>query len=330
MGYARAMAGLSVLVLAGGRSAEHEVSLKSAEGVLEAAPFRAELAVIAKDGRWLLGEAAERALRQGVAERGEHPFPPPVRWRDYDAVFPLLHGRFGEDGTIQGFFELLEVPYVGAGVAASAVAMDKDFTKRVLSAEGVRVVPWAVVRQGEMPLVPFDPPYFVKPANTGSSVGISRVERVLDLDRALELAFQYDEKAVVEQAVEGARELEVGVLGNRRPEASVVGEIRYQSAFYDYETKYTPGLAELDVPASLDPGTQETVQELAVKAYKALGVRGMARVDFFLGADGELFVNELNTLPGFTPTSMFPRLWEASGLRYPELLLRLVELALER
>ncbi len=324
------MAGLRVLVLAGGRSAEHEVSLKSAEGVLEAAPFDAELAVIAKDGRWLLGDEALSALEAGVAENGVYSFPPPVRWQEYDAIFPLLHGRYGEDGTIQGFFELLGVPYVGAGVAASAVAMDKDFTKRVLAAEGVRVVPWAVVRKGEMPLVPFDPPYFVKPANTGSSVGIRRVERMLDLDRALEEAFRYDEKAVVEKALLGVRELEVGVLGNDRPEASVVGEIRYQAEFYDYETKYVPGRAELVIPASLDPGTQETVEELAIKAYKAIGVRGMARVDFFLTEDGELYLNELNTLPGFTPTSMFPRLWQASGVSYPELLMRLVELARAR
>jgi len=328
--YARVVAGLRVLVLAGGLSAEHEVSLKSAEGVLEAAPFEAELAVIAKDGRWLLGDEALFALKAGVAESGAYPFPPPVRWHEYDAVFPLLHGRYGEDGTIQGFLELLGVPYVGAGVAASAVAMDKDFTKRVLAAEGIRVVPWAVVRKGEMPLIPFDPPYFVKPANTGSSVGIRRVERMLDLDRALEEAFRYDEKAVVEKALEGVRELEVGVLGNERPEASVVGEIRYQAEFYDYETKYLPGRAELVIPASLDPGTQETVGELAIKAYQAIGVRGMARVDFFLAEDGDLYLNELNTLPGFTPTSMFPRLWEASSLRYPELLRRLVELALER
>ncbi len=330
MRYARAVAGLRVLILAGGLSAEHEVSLKSAEGVLEAAPFEAELAVIAKDGRWLLGDEALSALKAGVAESGAYPFPPPMRWQTYDAVFPLLHGRYGEDGTIQGFLELLGVPYVGAGVAASAVAMDKDFTKRVLAAEGIRVVPWAVVRRGAMPLIPFDPPYFVKPANTGSSVGIRRVERMLDLDRALEEAFRYDEKAVVEKALEGVRELEVGVLGNDQPEASVVGEIRYQAEFYDYETKYLPGRAELVIPASLDPGTQETVGELAIKAYQAIGVRGMARVDFFLAEDGDLYLNELNTLPGFTPTSMFPRLWEASGLRYPELLRRLVELALER
>ncbi len=319
-----------VLLIAGGRSGEHEVSLKSAEGVLAASPFATDLAVIARDGRWLLGEAALAAMRAGRAETGPHPFPPPVEWSAYQVAFPLLHGRYGEDGTIQGFFEMLGLPYVGAGVAASAVAMDKDLTKRVVRAEGVPVLPWAVVRPGEPPLVPFDPPYFVKPANTGSSLGVARVERALDLEAALAEAFRYDDKAVVEPALTGARELEVGLIGGRRVEASVVGEIRYRAAFYDYRTKYTPGAAELDIPASLDPGTQETLQETAVKAYRALGVSGYARADFFLAEDGELYFNEINTIPGFTPTSMFPRLWLASGLDYPGLIRRLVELALAR
>lgn len=318
-----------VLLIAGGRSGEHEVSLKSAEGVLAASPYPTDLAVIAKDGRWLVGEEALAALGAGRAEIGAHPFPPPISWSDYDVAFPLLHGRFGEDGTIQGFFEMLGLPYVGAGVAASAVAMDKDFTKRVVRADGVPVLPWVVVRRGDTPMVPFDPPYFVKPANTGSSLGVARVERALDLEAALAEAYRYDEKAVVEPALSGVRELEVGLIGNRTVEASVVGEIRYRAAFYDYRTKYTPGAAELDIPASLDPGTQETLQEIAIKAYRALGVSGYARADFFL-AEGELYFNEINTIPGFTPTSMFPRLWLASGLDYPGLIRRLVTLALEQ
>ncbi len=318
-----------VLLIAGGRSGEHEVSLKSAEGVLAASPYPTDLAVIAKDGRWLVGEEALAALGAGRAEIGAHPFPPPISWSDYDVAFPLLHGRFGEDGTIQGFFEMLGLPYVGAGVAASAVAMDKDFTKRVVRADGVPVLPWVVVRRGDTPMVPFDPPYFVKPANTGSSLGVARVERALDLEAALAEAYRYDEKAVVEPALSGVRELEVGLIGNRTVEASVVGEIRYRAVFYDYRTKYTPGAAELDIPASLDPGTQETLQEIAIKAYRALGVSGYARADFFL-AEGELYFNEINTIPGFTPTSMFPRLWLASGLDYPGLIRRLVTLALEQ
>ncbi len=322
------MSGPRVLLIAGGRSPEHEVSLSSAEGVLRHLPYPKELAVIAKDGAWLLGEEALEALEAKVAPRGAHPFPPPLAWERYDVVFPLLHGRYGEDGTLQGFLEMLGKPYVGAGVAASALCMDKDLSKRVLAQAGIPVVPWVALYRGETPFVPFEPPFFVKPANTGSSVGITRVEHYADLEKALEEAFRHDGKAVVEKALLGVRELEVGVLGNLFGEASPVGEVRYQAPFYDYETKYTPGRAELLIPAPLDPGTAETVQELALKAYRLLGLRGMARVDFFL-AEGELYLNEVNTIPGFTPTSMFPRLFAAKGLDYPELLKRLVELALE-
>jgi len=318
-----------ILLIAGGRSGEHEVSLSSAAGVLEALPFDADVAVIAKDGGWILGQEALDAIDAGAAERGQHPFPPPVAWHDYDVLFPLLHGRWGEDGTIQGFFEMLGRPYVGADVTASAVCMDKDLSKRILQQAGLPVVPWEVVWKGEPVFVGLEPPFFVKPANAGSSVGIVRVERYADLQSALDQAFRYDDKVIVEQAVSGARELEVALLGNVRAEASVVGEVRYDADFYDYETKYTAGAAQLDIPAALDPGTQETVQEMAIKAYRVLGVRGMARVDFFMDESGELYLNELNTIPGFTPFSMYPRLWQASGLAYPELLRRLVELALE-
>ncbi|MDM7324769.1 MAG: D-alanine--D-alanine ligase [Thermus sp.] len=322
------MAAPRILLIAGGKSPEHEVSLLSAQGVLEHMPFPTELAVIAKDGRWLLGERAQEALRAGVAPQGELPFPLPLDFDRYHVVFPLLHGRWGEDGTIQGFLELLQKPYVGAGVAASALCMDKDLSKRVLAHAGIPVVPWVAVHRGEAPFVPFDPPFFVKPANTGSSIGIRRVERYAELEEALEEAFRHDQKAVVEKALSGVRELEVGVLGNISGLASPVGEVRYQAAFYDYETKYTPGRAELLIPAPLDPGTQETLQELALKAYRLLGIRGMARVDFFL-SEGEVYLNEINTIPGFTPTSMYPRLFAAGGLSYPELLRRLVQLALE-
>ena len=318
-----------LLLIAGGRSGEHEVSLQSAQGVLEALPFDADVAVIAKDGRWLLGRDALNALDAGAAPTGLHPFPPPVDWQGYDVLFPVLHGRWGEDGTIQGFFEMLGVPYVGADVTASAVCMDKDLSKRVLQQAGLAVVPWEVLRRGEPVFVGLEPPFFVKPARAGSSVGIAKVRGYDELEAALAEAFRHDDKVVVEQAVAGARELEVALLGNVRAEASVVGEVRYQAEFYDYATKYTAGAAELDIPAALDPGTQETVQEMAVKAYRVLGVRGMARVDFFMDDSGELYLNELNTLPGFTPFSMYPRLWQASGLAFPELLSRLVELALE-
>ncbi len=319
---------MRVLLIAGGVSPEHEVSLLSAESVLRFSPFPMELAVIAQDGRWLLGEGAREALEAKRAPRGEHPFPPPLDLRGYDAIFPLLHGVKGEDGTVQGFLELAGVPYVGAGVLASALCMDKDLSKRVLLQAGIPVVPWVALYRGEDPLIPFEPPYFVKPANTGSSVGISRVEGYEELEGALEEAFRYDRKAVVEKALLGVRELEVGVLGNRNPQVSPVGEVRYEALFYDYETKYTPGRAELLIPAPLDPGTAETVQELALKAYRLLGIRGMARVDFFL-SEGEIYLNEINTIPGFTPTSMYPKLFQAAGLSYPELIRRLLELALE-
>lgn len=314
--------------MAGGVSGEHKVSLASAKGVLEHMPFPTALAVIAKDGRWLLGEAAQVALERGQAEKGEVPFPPSLDWAAYDVVFPLLHGPFGEDGTFQGFLELLGKPYVGAGVLASALALDKDLFKRVMRDAGLLVVDWVALWEGEVPYIPFDPPYFVKPATTGSSLGVSRVETSRGLEEALKQAFCYAKKAVVERALP-VRELEVALLGNLEAEASVVGEVRYKAAFYDYETKYTPGRAELIIPAPLDPGTLEKVQEMAKKAYRVLGLKGMARVDFFL-SEGEVYLNEVNTIPGFTPTSMYPRLWEASGLPYPELLRRLVELALSR
>ncbi|GIW26845.1 MAG: D-alanine--D-alanine ligase [Meiothermus sp.] len=321
---------MKVLLLAGGPPGEHEVSLSSARGVLAAMPHPTELAVMAKDGGWLLGEDAHEALRAGVAEHGTHPFPPPVPWQHYDVVFPLLHGPLGEDGVIQGFLQLLRRPYVGAGVASSALCMDKDLCKRVLRQAGIPVVPWVTLYKGEpTPQPPFPPPYFVKPANTGSSVGISKVKADQDATRALAEAFAWDDKVLVEQGIEGVRELEVALLGNIHAEASVVGEITYQAEFYDYETKYTEGKAQLHLPAPIPPELSDEIRATAIAAYRILGVRGMARVDFFLSPQGELYLNEFNTIPGFTPTSMYPKLWQATGLAYPDLLDRLVRLALE-
>jgi len=321
---------LRVLLLAGGPPGEHEVSLSSARGVLAAMPHPTELAVMAKDGRWLLGEDAHEALLAGVVAQGKHPFPPPIPWLDYDVVFPLLHGPPGEDGVIQGFLQLLGRPYVGAGVASSALCMDKDLCKRVLRQAGIPVVPWVSLYKGEpAPKPPFPLPYFVKPANTGSSVGISKVRTHQEVSRALAEAFAWDSKVLVEQGIEGVRELEVALLGNIQAEASVVGEITYQAEFYDYETKYTAGKAQLHLPASVPAELSERIRATAIAAYRVLGVRGMARVDFFLSPEGELYLNEFNTIPGFTPTSMYPKLWQASGLEYPALLDRLVRLALE-
>jgi len=321
---------LRILLIAGGTSGEHEVSMSSAKGVLAAMPHPTELVIIAKDGRWLLGEDAQEALRAGVARDGTHAFPPPVNWHSYDVIFPLMHGNPGEDGTIQGFLETLRVPYVGARVTASAVCMDKDLCKRVLQEAGIRVVPWVTFYKGEpTPEPKFKPPYFIKPANTGSSVGVSKVRGDQDAERALAEAFAWDQKIMVEQGVEGVRELEVSLLGNIHAEASIVGEITYSSEFYDYETKYTEGKATLHIPAQIPHELSEQIRQTAIMAYRILGVRGMARVDFFLGRDGTLYLNEFNTIPGFTPTSMYPKLWQASGLSYPELLDRLVRLALE-
>jgi D-alanine-D-alanine ligase len=321
---------VKVLLVAGGPPGEHEVSLSSARGVLAAIPHPTELVVIAKDSKWLLGNDAHRALAAGVAEQGRHSFPPPVDWKSYDVVFPLLHGHLGEDGAIQGFLELLQLPYVGANVTSSALCMDKDLCKHILHHTGIPVVPWVAFYKGEpTPQPPFKPPYFVKPANTGSSVGISKVRADQDASQALAEAFAWDNKVVVEQGVEGVRELEVALLGNIKAEASLVGEITYQSEFYDYETKYTEGKAVLHLPAQIAPGLSEKLRATATAAYRILGVRGMARVDFFLSEKGELYLNEFNTIPGFTPTSMYPKLWQASGLSYPDLLDRLVRLALE-
>lgn len=293
-------------------------------------PYPTDLAVIAKDGAWLLGEDAHEALRMGVADSGHMPFPPRLDWSNYDVVFPLIHGHIGEDGTIQGFLQMLKKPYVGAGLTASAICMDKDLCKRALQQAGIPVVPWVTFYKGEpTPQPKFKPPYFIKPANTGSSVGVSKIKADEDAAKALAEAFHWDVKVMVEQGVEGVRELETALLGNIHAEASVVGEITYRSEFYDYDTKYTEGKAQLLLPAQIPAELSQQIRETAKNAYRVLGVRGMARVDFFLAKDGTLYLNELNTIPGFTPTSMYPKLWQASGLSYPDLLDRLVRLALE-
>lgn len=325
------MSNLRILLIAGGPPGEHEVSLSSAKGVLGAMPHPTDLVVIAKDGKWLLGEDAHEALQAGVAEDGEHAFPPPIQWKNYDVAFPLLHGPLGEDGVIQGFLQLLGMPYVGANVTSSALCMDKDLCKRTLQQAGVPVIPWVTFYQGEAtPQPQFKPPYFVKPANTGSSVGVSKVKADQDAGKALEEAFRWDNKIMVEQGVEGLRELETALLGNVHAEASVVGEITYKSEFYDYETKYTDGLAQLHLPAPISPELSDKIRSTAVEAYRILGVRGMARVDFFLDKHERLYLNEFNTIPGFTPTSMYPKLWQASGLSYADLLDKLIRLALEQ
>ena len=296
----------------GGRSSEHEVSLDSARSVVDGLdPERYDVVPveIPREGPWL-PEAAELA---GV-----------------DVVFPVLHGPFGEDGTVQGLLELADLAYVGAGVTASALAMDKDLFKAVLRDKGIPVARSIALRRGDAPAAPFGFPCVVKPARLGSSVGISIVRSEDELPEAVELAFAHDEKILVEEFLDGV-EVECSVLGNLDPIASVPGEIvPLASDWYDYEAKYADGGMELVVPARVSEESAARVQELAVAAFVAADCEGMARVDFFVRPDGDVVVNELNTIPGFTATSVYAKLFEASGLPYPELLDRLVELALER
>jgi D-alanine-D-alanine ligase len=306
---------VKVAVLGGGRSSEHEISLASAEsvraGLAEAGHEPVEV-LIERDGHWTCdGEPLVLSPSGGLL--------------DVDAVFPALHGPFGEDGTVQGLLDLLDVPYVGAGVLASSVSMDKSVFKELMAAHGVPQGDYAVVRAGGGPTA-FGPPAFVKPARLGSSVGISKAVSEVELDRAIELAFEHDPVVVIERLIEGM-EVECSVLGNGDPQASTPGELVINSDWYDFEAKYTDGGMNLVVPART-PHLEE-VQRLAVEVFKIVGCAGMARVDFFVTEDGAL-VNELNTIPGFTPTSVYAKLWEASGVPYPKLLDRLLELALER
>jgi D-alanine-D-alanine ligase len=326
-----------VAVLMGGRSSEHEISLASARSVLAAldpARYEATRIEIARDGRWQLGRGAPAELDAGSTAE-TLPVPTnssvPATLADVDVVLPVLHGPFGEDGTVQGLLDLADVPYVGAGVAASAVCMDKDLFKAVLRDRGIPVARHHVLRLGDAVANPFGYPVFVKPARLGSSVGISKARSDAELEEAVALARRHDEKVLVEEFVEGI-ELECGVLGNLRPPpiASVVGQVVPHADWYDYAAKYEEGGSEIVIPAPVPDETAARVQALAVDAFVATECEGMARVDFFLRADGEVVVNELNTIPGFTETSVYSRLFEASGIPYPELLTRLIDLALER
>ncbi len=358
---------LCVAVIFGGRSGEHEVSLLSARAVLNALDRERFVVLpigITLDGRWLVGGdplASLEALAQGE-QPPEAPSPVPPAdvvaqlvaspepttpygeaLRQVDVAFPVLHGPYGEDGTIQGLFEMVGWPYVGCGVTASAVAMDKELSKAVFKAAGLPVVPYVVVMRREWEKAPqavaerveahLSYPLFVKPANLGSSVGVTKVHGPEELSDAINLAATFDRKVIVEQGVEGARELEVSVLGNDEPRASAVGEVRPSEdhEFYDYEAKYTEGGSELLVPAPISGEVERTVRELAVAAFKAIDGSGMARVDFLMDpTTGAVFLNEVNTIPGFTPFSMYPKLWEVEGLPYPQLVEMLIELALER
>jgi D-alanine-D-alanine ligase len=341
-----------VALLAGGRSSEHEISLASARSVLAALdPERYDVVsvAIARDGRWALGsESTSGALDAGSdpAAPGQTPLVLPAETLPVpaedgtmaavggvDVVLPILHGPFGEDGTVQGLLELIDVAYVGAGVAASALAMDKDLFKKVLRDSGIPVARHHAIRLGDPVSNPFGYPVFVKPARLGSSVGISKVHDESELEPAVTLARRHDEKVLVEEFVVGM-EVECGVLGNRVPPpvASLPGRIdTLEHEWYDFASKYDEGGMELVIPPELPQETIALVQQRAVDAFTASECEGLARVDFFVReSDGEVIVNELNTMPGFTATSVYAKLFEASGVSYPELLDRLIELALER
>jgi D-alanine-D-alanine ligase len=331
---------IRVAVVAGGRSSEHEVSLASARSVLEGLdPERYETTTIAigRDGRWTLGPGEGQAVLEEESVPVTQSLPvladskPAQALGAVDVVLPVLHGPFGEDGTVQGLLELAGVPYVGAGVAASALCMDKDLFKAVLRDRGIPVARNVTLRLGDEIRNPFGYPVFVKPARLGSSVGISKAHDEAELEAAVALARRHDEKVLVEEFVAGT-EVECGVLGNVRPAplASVVGEIVPHAEWYDYAAKYDEGGSDIIVPARIPEETAARVQELAIDSFIATECEGMARVDFFVREDGEVVVNEINTIPGFTSTSVYARLFEASGIPYGALLDRLIELALER
>ncbi|MDP1820430.1 MAG: D-alanine--D-alanine ligase family protein [Acidimicrobiales bacterium] len=344
---------IRLVVLFGGQSAEHDVSCVSAYHVLGAVDperYALEAVGITREGQWVRADGAIAALSGAAAGPGDGQLEAtgtaveplsavsPAAYDDLPVVvLPLLHGPHGEDGTVQGLLELAGVPFVGSGVLGSALCMDKRKTKDVLAANGLPQVDWLAGRDTELEDIEeqvdaagLGYPVFVKPANMGSSVGVSRVADRSDLAAAVALAVQYDEWLVIEEGVE-ARELEVGVLGNAQPRASVPGEVVPSRDFYDYDDKYVAGAADLRIPADLPEHVAADIRRLAVEAFSVLSCDGMARVDFFYEAGRRgLLINEINTIPGFTPISMYPKLWEASGLPYGQLVDELVRLALDR
>jgi D-alanine-D-alanine ligase len=329
-----------VCIVFGGRSGEHEVSIRSAISVssaLDRRKYDVGYIGITKEGDWVPGVAPldfnDYAPGPGTAGALS-------ALGEYDIIFPVLHGPYGEDGTIQGLFEMLDLPYVGAGVLGSALAMNKAVAKQLFAHHGLPVVPHVEVRRPEWAAQPdavaarlleqIGLPCFVKPANLGSSVGITKAHDAAELRTGIETAAEYDRTILVEAAVE-AREIECSLLGNDEPQASVCGEIVPCNEWYDYDAKYTDDRSELIIPAPIEPEQQERVQHVACDAFRILDCAGMARADFFLCKQtGTIYLNELNTIPGFTTISMYPKLWEASGLPYPELLDRLIELGFER
>ncbi|WP_342321967.1 D-alanine--D-alanine ligase [Kosakonia sp. BYX6] len=353
------MAKLRVGVVFGGKSAEHEVSLQSAKNIVDAmdkSRFDVVLLGIDKQGQWHISDANNYllnasdparialnpstnsvALVPGVEQQQliqtENSAPLP----NVDVIFPIVHGTLGEDGSLQGMLRLANLPFVGSDVLASAACMDKDVTKRLLRDAGLAIAPFITLTRANRETITFNDvqaqlglPLFVKPANQGSSVGVSKVTNEAQYHDAVRLAFEFDKKVVVEQGIKG-REIECAVLGNDAPQASTCGEIVLNSEFYAYDTKYIDDNgAKVVVPAAISAEVNDKIREIAIEAYQTLGCEGMARVDVFLTPDNDVVINEINTLPGFTNISMYPKLWQASGIGYAELITRLIELAIER
>jgi D-alanine-D-alanine ligase len=347
---------IRVGILFGGCSAEHEVSLQSAKNVVDALDknkYEVVLIGIDKQGRWCINDSSQFLLNaedpkliklnQSNLEVGLIP----GRRQDQliiveqnsnisnlDVVFPILHGPLGEDGSIQGLLRLANLPFVGSSVLGSAICMDKDVTKRLLQQANLPICKYITLKKYDEPLIFSEAvhqlglPIFIKPANMGSSIGVSKVNNEDDFIRAIELAFKYDNKILLEENVKG-REIEISVLGNENPMTSVAGEIVIKNGFYSYDVKYIEDSAALEVPANISQNVYETMQKLAISAFKVLECKGLARCDFFLLDDGRVYINEINTMPGFTKISMYPRLWNVSGIAYSELISRLIDLALE-
>ena len=357
---------INIGILFGGRSCEHEVSVTSARSVLQAIDhdrYNVCLIGIDKQGFWHAADDIGRLTADGevatldsddagsandiVALQTHHqgnlasPGGQTAVIPELDVIFPVLHGTFGEDGTIQGLFEMAGIPYVGCGVAASAIAMDKALAKQVFNAADIPQAPSMVIRRGqwdrdanvilERAQTEFGMPVFIKPANLGSSVGVGKAHQPETLRQCIEDALQYDNKVILERSMENCQEVECAVLGNESPEASVVGEIIPGAEFYDYRTKYIDDKSRTLIPARIPDDTAQRVRDLSIRAFQAIDGSGLARVDFFVERDTrEVFLNEINTLPGFTPISMYPKMWAASGIPYAQLIDRLVELAFER
>lgn len=329
---------LKVGILFGGKSAEHDVSIQSAQSILNAidtALFDPVLIKISREGMWFLQESISKEHGTELKlNLSDHTFETKDGAFALDVIFPVLHGPFGEDGTVQGLLEIAGIPYVGSAVLGSAINMDKDTTKRLLRDAGLPTANFEVIKSATdynaaQIIAKLGLPLFVKPANLGSSVGISKVTRADQLLPAVRLALQHDKKVVIETAIVGT-EIECAVLGNANPKVSTPGRITFADDFYTYEAKYSGSSGtQLEIPAKLSPSVQKDVQALALAAYKTLECRGLARVDMFVTPDGQVIVNEINTMPGFTKFSMYPQLWQASGLSYTELITTLIRLAQE-